>query len=84
MTSSFYGTSQHIQELMGAFFEYEKAIFNGEHGNKSIIYVRMGKKNLFLAITICHHSASLVMPNSDSQDRFFCLTLMMIDYKNVS
>ena len=33
-----------------------------------------------LEITVCHHSASLVMPNCDPLDRFFDPTLtLMID-----
>ena len=39
----------------------------------TIIYVRMGWKNLSLGITICHHLANLVMQNGDPQD---ILTLM--------
>ena len=37
----------------------------------SIIGVWCGEKNLSLGITVRHHSASLVMPNSDPHDRFF-------------
>ena len=37
-------------------------------------------ENLSLAITNCHHSASLVMPIGDPRDRFFYPTLiLMID-----
>ena len=38
--------------------------------------------NLSLVITVCHHKASLVMPNGDPQDIFFypTLTLMMDSY----
>ena len=37
------------------------------------------EKNPSVGITVCHHSASLVMPNADPLDRFFypTLTLMM-------
>ena len=31
-------------------------------------------------ISVCHHSASLLMPISDPQDRFFYLTLMIDSY----
>ena len=31
-------------------------------------------------ITVCHHSANFVMPNSDLRDRIFDLTLMMGSY----
>ena len=39
-------------------------------------------KNLCLVITICHYSASLVMPNGDPRYRFFYpfLTLMIDSY----
>ena len=49
---------------------------------KNPLFVRMGWKNMSLVIAVCHHSASLVMPNSDPQDRFFypTLTLMMNSY----
>ena len=41
--------------------------------------------NLSLGITICHHSASLMMPNGDPRDGFFYLTLiLMIDFYNPS
>ena len=35
-------------------------------------------------ITVCYHSASLVMPNGDPRDRFFypTLTFMIDSYKN--
>ena len=47
---------------------------------KSIIRVRVGKKNLSLGITVCHRSASLVMPNGDPWDSLFYPTLtLMID-----
>ena len=45
-------------------------------------YIMVSKKKnaLFLRITVCHHLASLVMPNGDPQDRFFYPTLtLMID-----
>ena len=44
---------------------------NGEQENESIIYMRVGYKNPSLEITVCHHSASLVMPNCDPRNRFF-------------
>ena len=50
--------------------KYENAVCNGEHKNESIIRVRMGYKNPSLTITVCHHSASLVMPNGDPGDGF--------------
>ena len=41
--------------------------------------MRKDKKIRFLAITVCHHSVSLVIPNSDPLDRYFYhnLTLMI-------
>ena len=41
------------------------------------------RKNLFLVITVCHHSASLVMPIHDPRDGFFYPTLtLMTDSSN--
>ena len=39
--------------------------------------MRIELRNLSLMITICHHSASFVMPNSDPQGGFFYLTLTL-------
>ena len=62
------------------YFKNENALFNGEQEKESIICVRMGLKKPSLAITICHHSASIVMSNSDPRDGFFYPTLtLMID-----
>ena len=37
-----------------------------------------------LGITVCHHSASLVLPNGDPRDGFFYPTLtLMIDSKSI-
>ena len=49
---------------------------------KSSFCVRGGWKNPSVAITVCHHSASLVMPKGDPQDVFFypVFTLMMYSY----
>ena len=43
-----------------------------------------GIENPSLVITVCHHSASLVMPVNDPQDGFFypSLTLMIDSYKD--
>ena len=55
-------------------------VLSGEQEKESIIRVRMGMKNLFLAITDCHHLASLVMPIGDPQGGFFYPTIiLMID-----
>ena len=37
-----YVASQPIQKLLGTFFLYENAAFNGEQEKQSIIRVRMG------------------------------------------
>ena len=48
------------------------AVFNGEQVKKSIIRIiirmRVGYKNVSLGITVCHHSASLLMPNGGPWD----------------
>ena len=54
------------------------AVFNGEREKDSIILRRVGYKNPSLRITVCHHSASLVMPNCDPRDRFFYPTLTLM------
>ena len=63
----------------GSLFTCKNAVFNGEQEKEPIICVRMGKKNMSLRITVCHHSASLVMPICDPQDGVFypTLTFMM-------
>ena len=45
------------------------AVLSGSQEKESIICVREGWKNPSLVITICHQSASLVMPNGDPRDR---------------
>ena len=40
--SSYHVKSQHIQELLGALFKHEYAVFNGEQEKESISRVRMG------------------------------------------
>ena len=42
------------------------------------IRVRVGQKNPSLGITVCHRSASLVMPNDDPRDGFFYQTLTLM------
>ena len=78
--SAWYVTSHCIQKLLVAFFKYEHAVFNGEQESESIIRVGMGKKNPSLEITVCHHSASLLMSNCDPQDGFFYPTLQFLLY----
>ena len=66
-----------IKELLGSLFLKK---INGEQEKESFICVRVGKKNLFLRIAFCHHSASLVIPSGDHQDGLFYNTLiLMID-----
>ena len=38
----------------------------------------MGYENTSLRITVCHHSASLVMPIGDPRDGFFYPTLILM------
>ena len=60
-------------------------IFNSEQEKESIIHVRMKKEHPSLVINVCHHSASLVMPNSALWDGFFYPTFtLMMDSYNVS
>ena len=50
--------------------------------NNPLFVLRMGQKNSTLAITVWHHSASLVMLIGDPRDGFFypTPTLMMDSY----
>ena len=74
--SAYSGTS-------GSLFLRINVVSNGEQEKESLIRVRVGKKNPSLVITVWHHSASLVMPNSDPRDRYFYPTLtLMIDSYN--
>ena len=45
-------------------------------------YLCDGIENMSLRITVCHHSASLVMPNDDPRDGFFypILILILLNY----
>ena len=58
----------------------------GVQEKKSIMGVRCRQKNMSLAITVLHHSANLVMPDSDPRDGFFYLPLtpmkILIIYMN--
>ena len=57
----------------------------GVQENESIMGVRGRYKNLSLAITVWHHKASLVMPDSDPREGFFCLPITpMIDPYEIS
>ena len=53
---------------------------NVEQEKESIIWVRVGYKNLSLGISIWHPSANLVMPNGNPLDIFFYPTLMMVGW----
>ena len=58
-------------------------VFSGEPEKESIIRVRVGYKNESLAITACHHLASLEMPIGDPRDGFFYPTItLMVDSYN--
>ena len=69
-------------ETSGRLFYNMKYSFICEQEKQSIIRMRQGYKNPSLGITVCHHSASLVMPNDDPRDNFFypTHTLMMNSY----
>ena len=46
----------------------------------SLFFLGWDRKNPSLEITVCRHSASLVMPNGDPRDGFFYSNLiLMID-----
>ena len=74
--------SQRIQDFQEAFFMFFQYkmwyLLVSEQEKESIIHVRMGWKNLSLVITVCHHSASLMMPIGDPQDGFFYPTLTLM------
>ena len=71
--SAYSGTSRIL-------FKHENVVFSGKQEKGSIIHVEWDRK-ISLKITICHHSASLMMPNGDPPDKFVYPTLtLMIDY----
>ena len=78
MTSSYHVAFQRCQEMIGAFFKRENAVFNGEHEKESISHVRLELKNHSLGITVCDQSASLVMSNGDPWDGFSYLNLTLV------
>ena len=73
-------------EMTSSCEKYLSVFTNTKNSDKqetdSIIRVRVGQKNMSFWITVCHHSASLVMPNGLPRDRFFyhILTLMIHSY----
>ena len=76
--SGFSGSLFHV-------FYYKNVVFSGEQVTESLILVSMGKKNTPLVITVCHHSASLMMPIGDPRDGFFYPTLiLMMNFYNVA
>ena len=84
MTSPY--RSQRTQDFLEAFYHVfliENVVFSGEQ--EKDIRLRMGWKNPSLAITDCHHSASLVMPIVDPRDGLFypTLTHMKDSYSHV-
>ena len=56
-----YVASQHIQEGLGAFFEYDNVVFNCEQETHSTICVRMGFISLSLKISVCQHSGRIFL-----------------------
>ena len=71
--------SKRIQGLLEAYFKNNKN--RGKQEKESIIRVRVGQKNPSLAIIVCRHWQSLMIPNSDPPDGLFYPTLtLMIDY----
>ena len=69
MTSSCYVATQSIQELLRTLFEIKMRKIMVR--KKIIIDLNEdGIENPSLEITICHHSASLVMPNDDPRVEF--------------
>ena len=56
-------------------------MFYGELEQGPIRRVRLGYKNPSLGLSVCHHSASLMIPNGDPRDGFTYPTLtLMVDY----
>ena len=83
-TSSCHVASQRIQELMGAF-KNKQTKTHIKCGilwwaRKRINYSCEGRieKNTSLGITVCHHSANLMMPNGDPRDGLFYPTLTLL------
>ena len=56
---------------------------SGEQEKECINYVRVGLKNPSLGITVCHHSACLVIPNGVPRDKFFYPTLTLLINSNM-
>ena len=67
-------SSQRIQELLRTYFETKNAVFNGEQKIESIIC----EGGIGKSVPRDHPLASLMMPNSDPQDRFSFLTYQRI------
>ena len=56
-------------------------MFYGELEQGPIRRVRVRYKNPSLRLSVCHHLASLMIPNSDPRDGFTYPTLtLMVDY----
>ena len=65
---------------MTALFKDLRSEMKGVQGKESTMGVRGKQKNPSLAVTVWHHSASLVMPDSDARNGFFYIPLTpMID-----
>ena len=74
-----------FRNLWGPFNNYKNAVFNDEQ-KRSIIFVRMWLNNPSFVFIICHHSASLMVPNGDLRNRRFypTPTLIMDSYGLIS
>ena len=69
----------------GSFSNIEKRYLMVSKKNNPLFVSGWDRKNPSLGIIVCHHLASLVMPNGDPQDGFFYATLtLMIDSYNLT
>ena len=81
--SSYHIISLCVQELLVAFLSMKMVSLMVSKNNNPFVRVDL-KKNTSLGITVCHHSASLVMPNGDPRHGVFYPTLtLMIDSYNI-
>ena len=69
-----------VYRILWKLFSNKKCVISGEQEKEIIPRVRMEQKNPSLVITVCHHSADLVMPNGDPRDGLFYPTLTLVIY----
>ena len=71
-----------IKRIQGLLEAYFKITNSGEQEKRIHYSCEVMIETSVPRITICHHSASLVMPNGDPLDEYFCptITLMMDSY----